>query len=84
MLGTTRPRLDGVFGRRLHLIQLDVGHRAGAVDQRLPVLFSADFDAISSTGESIKTVPIIEKIQLMFQLPEKWSDNSDKAPSEHK
>ena len=45
------------------------------VDQRLPVFFH--FDAISSTGESIKTVPIIEKIQLMFQLPEKWSDNSD-------
>ena len=59
MLRTPRSRLDTVFCLLVHLIQLNVGHGGVAVDQRLPVFFSADFNAISSTGESIKTAPII-------------------------
>ena len=80
MLRTPRSRLDAVFWLLVQLIELNVGHRGVAVDQRLSVFFSADFNAISSTRESVKTVPIIEKIQLMFHLSENWSDKPPFLP----
>ena len=45
----------------VRLVQLDVGHLAAVEQKRFSVFLSAEFDAISSTGKSIKTVPIIEK-----------------------
>ena len=70
MLRAPGSRLDAVFGgpeleRLVHLIELNVGHRAGAlVDQGLALFLSADLDAISSAGESVETVPIIEQITI--------------------
>ena len=58
VLGAPQP-LAGLA--LLHLVKLDVGHIAVVEEKRFSVFLSAEFDAISSTRKSIKTVPIIEK-----------------------
>ena len=66
MLGAPQP-LAGLA--LLHLVKLDVGHIAVVEEKRFSVFLSAEFDAISSTGKSIKTVPIIGNtiIRTIFQ-----------------
>ena len=59
MLGASQPGLNTAFVM-VHPVQLDVGHGCLVEDQRFSVFLSTKFYAIPSTGESIKTVPIIE------------------------